>query len=388
MNVALPTDRDLVSVEQLADRVLASSPGQPIRVVGASGGATALVVRRLQTSSSRPVVAIAPNVERAHALVGDLAFVLDPGARVRLFDPGEQSPYADAVPDRRAAQRRLATLFELTRLSEEPTAVVIPAPALVRKVVPKDRVRDRSLLLEIATEIERDDLVRNLSDGGYLRVPLVEDPGTFSVRGALLDVWAPGSSDPVRIELDGDLVASMKAFDPDDQRSKDELERLHLPPAREAGFDDESLDRARDRLRDLCDAVNYPSTKTRALIEDLLMGRAVFGADGFLPAFGDLEPLGDQLPDDAVIVVEEPSAVAEALDGAAEVVADGLPQQGRGARAVDVAQLGHVRFSSPRGLPDLVAGRASAVYAAPVDWSVCHNAVLRPRPPAVSAAVG
>lgn len=318
MNVALPTDRDLVSVEQLAARVLASSPGQPTRVVGASGGATALVVRRLTSASPRPVVVIAPTLERAHAMMGDLAFVLEPDARVRLFDPGEQSPYADAVPDRRAAQRRLATLFDLTRLSEEPAAVVIPAAALARKVVPKERVRARSLLLEIASEIERDDLVRQLSDGGYLRVPLVEDPGTFSVRGALLDVWAPGSSDPVRVELDGDLVASMKAFDPDDQRSKDELERLHLPPAREAGFDDESLDMARDRLRARCDAVNYPSTKTRALIEDLLMGRAVFGAEGFLPAFGDLEPLGDQLPVDAVIVVEEPSAVAEALDAELE----------------------------------------------------------------------
>ncbi|HHH28345.1 MAG TPA: transcription-repair coupling factor, partial [Polyangiaceae bacterium] len=318
MNVALPTDRDLVSVEQLASRVLAGSPGQPTRVVGAAGGVTALVVRRLMASSSRPVVAIAPTLERAHALVGDLGFVLDPSARIRFFDPGEQSPYADAVPDRRAAQRRLATLFELTRLTEEPAAVVIPAPALARKVVPKERVRARSLLLELASEIERDELIRKLSDGGYLRVPLVEDPGTFSVRGALLDVWGPGAPDPVRIELDGDLVASMKGFDPDDQRSKDELEQLHLPPAREAGFDDQSLDLARDRLRDLCDAVNYPSTKTRALIDDLLMGRAVFGADGFLPAFGDLAPLGDQLPDDAVIVVEEPSAVSEALDAELE----------------------------------------------------------------------
>jgi transcription-repair coupling factor (superfamily II helicase) len=318
MNVALPTDRPLVSVEQLARRTLEAPRPSATRVVGASGSVAALVARQLALLSPRPTVVVAPSLERARSLVGDLSFVLDPETRVRFFDPGEQSPYADAVPDRRAQQRRLATLFELTRLGDEPTVLVLPAPSLARKVVPAERVKARSLALEIALEVDRDDLVRALSEAGYLRVPLVEDPGTFSVRGALLDVWPPGAPDPIRLELDGDLVASMKAFDPDSQRSKEAMDELRLPPAREAGHDPDSQALARGRLRTLCDRVNYPSTKTRALIEDLLLGRAVFGADGFLPAFGDLEPLTHQLPDDAVVIIEEPSAVAEAVDAELE----------------------------------------------------------------------
>src|SRR5690606_5999660 len=62
------------------------------------------------------------------------------------------------------------------------------------------------------------------------------------------------------------------------------------------------------------DAVDWPSSKTRTLIEDLLEGRALFGAEGFLPAFGALEPLFAQLPPDAPVVFEEPSAIATAID--------------------------------------------------------------------------
>jgi transcription-repair coupling factor (superfamily II helicase) len=315
MRLGLPSDRTLVDAEQLVGRL--RNDATATTVVGACGGATALVVRRILAASGRPVVAITSTADKAHALAADLRFVLGPECSPQLFDASEQSPYAHAVSDRRAAQRRLATLFALSALAadgtDEPPVIVLPAAALARKVVPAADVRARSLALEVAAEIDRDQFARELDASGYLRVPLVEDPGTFSIRGALVDVWAPGQRDPVRIELDGDLIERIRAFDPDDQRSKGELDELMLPPAREAPQDRESLERARRAVRDLCDAVDYPSTKTRNLIDDLLAGRAFFGADGFLPAFCNLEPLSTQLPSHAVVVVEEPRAVADAL---------------------------------------------------------------------------
>src|SRR5690606_4621963 len=160
---------------------------------------------------------------------------------------------------------------------------------------------------------DRDGLLRRLDAAGYLRVPLVEDPGTMSARGSLLDVWSPGDRQPVRIELDGDLIESIRRFDPQDQKSSDELERLWLIPAREGTLDPDRVENARARLRELCDRVDYPSTKTRLLIDDVVEGRAFFGAEGFLPALADLEPLVDQLPPEALVVIEEPSAAADAL---------------------------------------------------------------------------
>jgi transcription-repair coupling factor (superfamily II helicase) len=157
-------------------------------------------------------------------------------------------------------------------------------------------------------------LLGELIASGYLRVPLVEDPGTVSARGALVDVWPPGAREPVRMELDGETLVSMKSFDPSDQRSREALTVLALPPAREGVLDDETVARARERIRGLCDEVDWPSTKARALIEDVVQGRAFFGADRFLPALSELEPFHEQLPDDALLVLEQPSAIAEAAE--------------------------------------------------------------------------
>ncbi|MCA9620340.1 MAG: DEAD/DEAH box helicase, partial [Myxococcales bacterium] len=315
MDVALPTDRPLVNAPEVAARLLARGR---LRVVGASGSATALVVRALTAATPRPLVVVTRDLDHARALAADLAFVLGEGSATRIFDVGEQSPYADLVPDRRATERRLATLFSLARFHEEPAIILLPAAALTRRVVPASEVLARSHHLVVEDEVDRDVFVRRLTDSGYLRVPLVEDPGTFSVRGALLDVWPPGAPLPCRVELDGDFVASLKIFDPEDQRSREQRSAIWLPPAREAASDEASLDRASASLRARCDAVDYPSSKTRALIEDVLTGRSFFGADGFLPAFTDLAPLTDQLPEGAVVVVEEPSAVVAALQAELE----------------------------------------------------------------------
>src|SRR5260370_23928593 len=129
---------------------------------------------------------------------------------------------------------RMATLFHLAH--DRPWSVlVVPATALARKVVPRSELRRRTTNRIVAeSEIDRDALLQSLAEAGYLRVPVVEDPGTFAVRGALLDLWPPSSESPVRVELYGELVISCKAFDPVDQKTRPlELKQLWLPPVRE-----------------------------------------------------------------------------------------------------------------------------------------------------------
>src|SRR5262245_14022822 len=111
----------------------------------------------------------------------------------------ESSPYADVNPDRRGAMARMATLAHLA--TQRPWRVLVaPAVALVRKLVPPDAVFAYTRRVAHEEELDRDRLVRDLADAGYIRVPVVEDPGSFAVRGSLLDVWPPGSIEPARIE--------------------------------------------------------------------------------------------------------------------------------------------------------------------------------------------
>jgi transcription-repair coupling factor (superfamily II helicase) len=315
--LTLPSDRPLWTISELAER-LAAEPGASFHAVRAGGGVAALVVRAVALRTERPIIVVAPRIDRARELASDLGLWLGERRPVLLFDLAEPDPYADVVPDRRAAQGRLATLFELSRRPSPAPVVVMSATALVRKVVPTGVVAEATRLVRRGEEIDRDELVASLTSTGYLRVPLVEDPGTVSARGSLVDVWPSNLDAPVRIELDGDLVVSIKGFDPTDQRTSASRNEVWLVPALEARLGDDR--RAESRLRDRCDEVNWPTTKTRALVEDLILGRAVFGAHGFLPAFVDLSPLFEQLPREPILVVEEPAAVRESLEESRETI--------------------------------------------------------------------
>jgi transcription-repair coupling factor (superfamily II helicase) len=320
----LPFDRRVITARDIAASA-AGLAASALHVTGASGSAAGLVLRALVKSSRRKLVAVTPDVETARALAADASFLL--GARdaddaeasgattfgqVLLYLPSEASPYADVNPDRRAAQTRLATLFHLA-IDLPWIVLVCPIAALARKVVPKEEVLEHAELVIAGQEIGRDQLCARLSEAGYVRSPLVEDPGAFAVRGALLDVWAPSADLPVRIEFYGDLVMSIKAFEPDGQRTVREVPEVWLSPAREAILTDENVERARSRLRAACDAIDYPSSKARALVEDVVFGRTFFGAEGFLPAYVDLAPLTSYLPPDAMFVLEDPPSLTRAL---------------------------------------------------------------------------
>jgi transcription-repair coupling factor (superfamily II helicase) len=324
----LPDDRPVLTTAALADRALRGGDAL-VPLSGATPGATGLVARSLVAAARkqpkpRRVVVVTADDESARAAAADVSFLL--GARdadvessaqatfgeVLLYLPNEASPYADVSPDRRAASLRLATLFHLAM--ELPWSVlVVPVTALARRVVPRKDVTAHADLVVAEQELDRERLVARLTAAGYVRTPLVEDPATFAVRGALIDVWPPCAEAPARIELYGDLVVSIKAFDPEDQRTQTELRELWLTPARENVLTAASSERAKERVRELCDAVDFPSSKTRALLDDVSLGRSFFGAEGFLPAYVDLAPLGSYLPEDALFVLEDPAALTRAL---------------------------------------------------------------------------
>ncbi|MSP26553.1 MAG: transcription-repair coupling factor [Myxococcales bacterium] len=315
-----------VSTAQLARVVTASTRGARHVIAGAAPGSTAPFVRALAARSARAVphiIVLVRDATAADALLDDLNFCLAAPAgppELLSFDAAEQSPYADVASDRGAAHRRLAALFTLSRDESgdaspaRPRVIVVTAAALARKWLPAARVSQRTRAIAVGDELVQIELLGTLTRIGYARAPLCEDVGTFAVRGGLVDVWGPAMRLPVRIELDGDTVASLKHFEPADQRTREELLEVFLVPAREGVLDEGGEARTRESLRDLCDAVDWPTHKTRQLIEDVCLGRNVFALDGLMPAFEDLVSLTAVLPADALVVVEEPSAVATALE--------------------------------------------------------------------------
>ncbi len=308
-----------VVVTRLAEIAARATGNERIDVAGVRGCADAAVIAALaREPRSAPVVVFAADDDAARRLAADVRFLLATGEdEVLVLAMPESSPFADVNPDRRAAMTRMATLGHLA--TGRPWRVLVtPASALVRKLVPKAAVKAHTKRVVHEEELARDVLVRDLSDAGWIRVPIVEDPGSFAVRGSLLDVWPPGASEPSRIELYGDLVLSIKPFDPTTQTTAKDatLKELTLPPARDAILTKELATRAKERVQQLAEAIDWPTTKTRMLVDDVATGRAFFGADGFLPAYYDaLEPLSSYLTEETRLVLASPPEIVSAVRG-------------------------------------------------------------------------
>jgi transcription-repair coupling factor (superfamily II helicase) len=181
--------------------------------------------------------------------------------------------------------------------------------------VPRGAFERHLDLLGRGVSVDRDALAARLVEMGFARVPLVEDPGAFAVRGSVVDVWSPLDARPVRLELFGDEVESARAFDPSSQRTLGDVESLVLAPAREILFTPAAVEAARAAVRDLAERVDRPTSKVREVLDAIDARTPFFGMEGLLPGFHPegLATLFDYLPPGAVAWVDDAAEVAQAL---------------------------------------------------------------------------
>jgi transcription-repair coupling factor (superfamily II helicase) len=294
--------------------LLAGAPA--VELYGAAGSLGAALAAELAGSST--LLYVVPDEETAEARVHDLGFFL--GAPATSDDPlapppvlelpaPDSSPYAEVQPDRRTVLGRMAALFRLSR-GFAPRVLVASAAALCRRVVPRAPFEDLCQVITAKTTLDREGTIAALRRAGFSRAPVVEDAGTFAVRGAVIDLFPPVYRHPVRLELFGDEIESIRLYDAATQRTLRPLEAVHLHPVREtiptAGAD------PRAKVLAAADAAVYPSSKTRHLLEQIDEGETFFGIEALAPAFhAGMVSVFDYLPGDALCVIEDPEAVVE-----------------------------------------------------------------------------
>jgi transcription-repair coupling factor (superfamily II helicase) len=258
-----PEGVEVVTAAQLAASLRAGSH----RVVSGLAGSAAARVAASLVRAGRSVLLVGADADAASRLFDDAGFHAAGATRTLVTAP-DAVPHAEVNPDRRAAMARLAALGEVSRAR----LVVTHATALARKVVPRAVLAASTRVVRAEEELDRDELVRQLVDAGYLRVPVVEDPGTLAVRGAICDVWPVGATLPVRFELYGDLVVRIERFDPQEQTTREgtQLDEVVLPPAREALLGPDAKARADASLEALFEEVPWATQKAHKLKDDVL----------------------------------------------------------------------------------------------------------------------
>jgi transcription-repair coupling factor (superfamily II helicase) len=274
----------------------------------------------LPLAEFRPIVVVARNRASADELTRDLQFLAGERAHEILFlPPDEKTPYHSSSPDPLVVQERSATLFKIA--SGAPfRVVVLPPRAFVRRGLPFSSLQAMGELVVTGSDIDREALVEKLVVGGYTQVNAVEDPGTFAVRGSIIDVFWAGAPKPVRIDLFGDTIESIRAFDAASQRAQESFEEWSFGPAREIFLDDERCRSATTRLRELADEVEFPTKRLRELIGDLEHRIPFFGIEGLLPAFHPPLELPTDVLDHALgkngytLVFEDRAALYDVVD--------------------------------------------------------------------------
>jgi transcription-repair coupling factor (superfamily II helicase) len=295
-----------------------------VRLAGLRGGAAAVVGAKLVARlGDAPALFIAPNAKACDALAQDLCAALgEPvdGGRVRAFPAHDTHLYERFSPQPFLVAQRMDVLYRWlasarpdARREAAPIAVA-PWTALALRVPAREAVRSRSVHLEVGQITDRDALVATLVGSGYARMPLVEEPGELAVRGGILDIFPPHREHPIRIELLGDEVESIREFDEATQRSRDALSYVVAPPPRELLIHRSLIVDRSEKIRELAVEQGVSNRAVDELLDSLLRGHIPPGTEALAPLLQPaVETVFDYLPEDTLIVVDDPQAGRERM---------------------------------------------------------------------------
>ncbi|WWW37028.1 transcription-repair coupling factor [Stenotrophomonas rhizophila] len=249
----------------------------------ASATALAWYVARAAEVHDGPLLVIARDNHGANQIESDLRTLLGNASALPVvaFPDWETLPYDAFSPHPDIISQRPAALHQLPTLTRG--IVVVPVQTLLQRLAPLKYIIGGSFDLKVGQRLDLDAEKRRLEAAAYRNVPQVMDPGDFAVRGGLLDVFPMGAQTPLRIELLDEDIDSIRAFDPESQRSLDKVDAVRMLPGREVPLDDLAVSRVLATLRERFDV----DTRRSALYQDLKAGLAPAGVEYYLPLFFD-----------------------------------------------------------------------------------------------------
>ncbi len=195
-----------------------------------------------QRTNDEIVVVATPTGLMAGQLHDDLVAFL-PERDVALFPAWETLPFERVSPNVETMGKRLEVLWRIK--NDRPKIIVTGVRGLLQHL---SNTVVEPLVVKQKTQVDMDELIVTLARFGYRREELVEHRGEFARRGSIIDVFPSTSDTPVRIDLWGDEVDRLTAFNVNDQRSTEDLDTVQIFPARELIINSDVATRAQDLI--------------------------------------------------------------------------------------------------------------------------------------------
>ena len=299
-----PVARELL--ERLRDgwgRADAAGRKPRVALRGLTGSSRAYLAAWLQHELGRTVLYVVPHGEAWEAARDDLEYFAGRAATLAYPEP-DTLPYDPSSPHPSVTAERLETLTRLA--AGESGTVVATVRGVLQRVPRPERLARARLKLKTGEEIDPHRLLERLVFLGYERFPEVEAVGHCARRGGILDVWPVGWNDPLRIEFDGDAVASLRRFDAGSQRSLEKLTDVLVLPRYEIVVEPHEVESIAERLREAGDEA---AGKSAAAPGGNLFHEGMERFAGYYDS--NLGSLLDHLPADTLVLLDDPAALAE-----------------------------------------------------------------------------
>lgn len=303
----------LDSYEQYKELV-GSLKNTPVSVSGIEEAAQAQLVYALHQRENASALVVCYSDMEARAFADMLSNYTD---AVEHFPAKEYIFYNIEATARDNANRRLRTVSRLAK--GEKIIVTASLDSLLQYSAEKEEFENSIIKFEIGAVFDIDELCQRLVVMGYSREELVEGIGQFALRGGILDIYPPDSTNPVRIEFFDNETDSIRSFDPYSQRSLDNLENAFIIPAREMLITDEKKAFLEKKIKTAMDKAAMISadpenfkTQSQSDLEALRERRYFPSLDKYVPVMYKIIPtVTDFLSGNDLIFVVDPKRIAD-----------------------------------------------------------------------------
>lgn len=266
-------------------------------------GSLAPVLAELAQQSDGPLLVMTSSSGQAQQLLDSLQFYLDNESDpdnaipVLQFPDWETLPYDMFSPHQDIISERIRVLHQLPRMTNG--IVLAPAATLMQRLAPRTHLEGNTFMLKVGQTFDMQHTRNQLAACGYRQCDTVREHGEYAVRGAIMDVFPMGTNMPFRVELFDDEIESLRLFDPDNQRSIDQVPDITLLPAAEYPLSQDGISAFRNAFREQFDVDH----RQCPLYQDISEGLASAGIEYYLPLFFEsLSSLFDYLPENACLI--------------------------------------------------------------------------------------
>ncbi|CCO44106.1 transcription-repair coupling factor [Vibrio nigripulchritudo SOn1] len=279
----------------LLSLALPSGAGDKKHVGNLKGSALSVAIAQLSEQHSGHTLLVVPDPQLALKLTAEVEqFTQQP---VHMFPDWETLPYDNFSPHQDIISDRISTLYQLPTQSNGIT--VIPVSTLLQRQSPRDFLMQHTLMVKNGDRYSLEALRLQLEKSGYRHVDQVFGPGEYASRGSIIDLYPMGSSDPYRIDFFDDEIDSIRTFDPENQRSIDDIPEIRLLPAHEFPTTDQAIENFRGRWRQKFEARREPES----IYMQISKGTWPAGIEYWQPLFFEhTETLFDYLPDNTLLI--------------------------------------------------------------------------------------